>query len=217
MRPPQLLHVEDDAPLRRSVLLTLADEGFGVREAANGEQALRQLDCAPDAVLLDLGLPDIDGFELCRQIRHRSGSPIFILSVQKGPDDVAHALAAGADDYLPKPFSTADLARRFRALLTPGPADASTDNPGEDLHGDHGGLSGPPLGLTVTESRLLSALAAQRGRGLDRDALLRQVWGTPPIAGSAVLVARIHSLRSKLEAAGGPSIGTTGTGYLLQA
>ena len=216
MALPRLLHIEDDAPLRRSVLLTLADEGFEVLEAADGEQGLRQLERAPDGVLLDLGLPDIDGFELCGQIRQRTANPVLILSVQRAATDVARALAAGADDYLVKPFPSAELARRFRALLAPAPA-GPADSSARDPDGDGSDQVGGSLGLTVTEARLLSALAAQRGSTVDREALLRRVWGIPPAAGPAVLVARIHSLRGKLEAAGRASIGSTSTGYLLPA
>lgn len=201
MPAPQLLHVEDDAPLRRSVALTLADEGFTVLSAGTGAEALALLDRAPDLVLTDLGLPDVDGVELCRRVRDRTPVPLLVLSVQSGPDDVARALAAGADDFLVKPFPADDLARRLRALLA---ADLPAAAPTVDL----------PR-LSVVERRLLAALGAEPEVAVASDVLLRRVWGAPPSAGTAVLLARVASLRRELEAAGRASILSTGTGHRL--
>ena len=194
---PQLLVIEDDAALRRSLLLTLVDEGFDVADAATGREGLRRVDEQPDALLLDLGLPDVDGFVLCQQLRARTPSPILVLSVQRAPDDVARALAAGADDYLAKPFPTASVAQRVRALLVPGGA--------------------PPDGapaLTRTEARLLEELVAVPGAVVAQDALLERVWGVRPAAGVAALAARVDSLRGKL-AAGGATVTAAGDGYRL--
>jgi len=113
----RLLLVEDDAALRSSLRLTLLDEGFEVLEAGTGRDGLASLDAAPDVVLLDLGLPDVDGIEVCRQIRAASSVPIVVISARTNPEDKAAASAAGADDYLPKPFVGSELARRVRALL----------------------------------------------------------------------------------------------------
>lgn len=205
MPAPLLLHIEDDAPLRRSVRLTLADEGFDVLEAATGEQGLQSLAHAPQGVVLDLGLPDLDGFEVCARVRERTAGPVLVLSVQSAADDVTRALAAGADDYLSKPFPSADLAHRLRALLSV-PGGATGAGPGV-----------PPAGLTVTEARLFLVLDARRGSPVQRDDLLLHVWGVPPVAGVAALVARVLSLQVKLAAAGGPRIGSTATGYRLHA
>ena len=113
----RLLLVEDDAPLRQSLRLALLDEDFTVLEAGTAREGLDLLDPAPDAVLLDLGLPDLDGFEMCRRVRAAVRAPIVVISARAGLDDVAAARAAGANDYLTKPFGVAELADRVRALL----------------------------------------------------------------------------------------------------
>ena len=114
----RLLLVEDDAALRQSLRLALLDEDFEVLEAGTGREGLARLDPAPDAVLLDLGLPDLDGLEVCRRVRAAVTSPIVIISARADPGDIAAARAAGADDYLTKPFRIAELADRVRALLS---------------------------------------------------------------------------------------------------
>ena len=112
-----MLLVEDDAPLRQSLRLALLDEDFTVLEAGSAREGLDLLDPAPDAVLLDLGLPDLDGFEMCRRVRAAVRAPIVVISARAGLDDIAAARAAGANDYLTKPFGVAELADRVRALL----------------------------------------------------------------------------------------------------
>jgi DNA-binding response OmpR family regulator len=212
---PQLLLIEDDAALRRSLVLTLADEGFEVREAADGRQGLRGLEQTPDAVLLDLGLPDVDGFELCRRLRQRTANPILIISARQAPDDITRGLASGADDFLVKPFLAVELARRLRGLLGAAATHKSTGHVEPDPDPRRGSRAGDGLDLTVTEARMLAELAARPGAVVSRDALLRRVWGETPAAGAAVLVARVSSLCSKLEGAGRASIETTGAGYRL--
>lgn len=212
---PRLLLIEDDAALRRSLVLTLADEGFEVQEARDGREGLRGVDTKPDAVLLDLGLPDIDGFELCDRLRHRTGNPILIISAHQAPDDVARGLQAGADDYLTKPFSAVELARRLRGLLQGSAASAARGRAGVEPGGGQSAVVDAGFGLTVIEARLSAELAACPGVEVDGDVLARLVWGEPPAAGSTVLVARISSLGRKLEAAGCASIETTEAGYRL--
>ena len=112
---PQVLLVEDDVPLRRSLVLALEDEGLAVREAGTGQEALVAVQERPDAVVLDLGLPDVDGLELCTSLRTLTPNAILVHSVRRTHDDLARTLDAGADDYLTKPFPVADLADHVRA------------------------------------------------------------------------------------------------------
>ncbi len=212
----RLLLVEDDAPLRRSLVLTLMDEGFTVLEAEDGRRGLSQLSHRPDGVLLDLGLPDMDGFELCSLLRDRTGVPLLVLSARRAAADLTRALSAGADDYLTKPFPAAELARRLRGLLQPAPADARAVG---DLHITPTGLvtlGGRDVRMTSTELRVLSELAARPGQPVDRHVLARRVWGCPPAAGLPALAARVQSLCAKLEP-GGASVSDAGEGYVLHA
>ena len=210
-----LLLVEDDAPLRRSLLLLLADEGFDALEAPTGGDGLRHLPAGPDAVLLDLGLPDVDGLELCARLRQHTAAPIVVLSGRRASGDLERALAAGADDFLTKPFSTGQLAERLRALLAPVPTPVwprgrlALDLPRHGLVRD-----GELVPLSTTELRLLAELGARPGALLTQDALLRRVWGLPPVAGCAALEARVDSLRVKLR--GVARIASGEAGYGLQ-
>ena len=218
----RLLLIEDDAPLRRSLRLALLDEDFEVLEAGTGGDGLTRLAEAPDAVLLDLGLPDIDGIDMCRQIRAETGVPVIIITAHTRPEDVAAALASGADDFLSKPFAVSELARRLRALLQP-----PRRSPPRDLQvsGDvrldfeHATVTrrGRRTALTRTEFRLLCELAAEPGRPCSRPKLLQRVWGhdSPPV--TLALEACISSLQSKLDPDAGTGVITRiGDGYRLE-
>ncbi len=214
MAPCQLLLIEDDAPLRRSLVLMLADEGFGTVEAATGQEGLQQLDRSPDVVLLDLGLPDVDGIDLRRRLREGTASPIVVLSGRRRSDDLLRALAAGADEFLSKPFPSGELARRLQALLAPRSPEAQALGLLQlDLQ-RHGLVTdGVLVPLTRTELRLLSELAAQP-EGVGADTLMERVWGVAPVAGAAALDARILSLGAKV--AGSIKITNTGAGWGLR-
>ena len=205
----RLLLIEDDAPLRRSLRLALLDEDFEVLEAGTGRDGLTRLEETPDAVLLDLGLPDVDGIDLCRQIRAETGMPVVIITARTRREDVAAAMAAGADDYVSKPFTVSELARRLRALLQPprrSPPRAPRTSGDLQLDFEHAAVTrrGQRIALTRTEFRLLCELAADPGRALSRTELLQRVWGhgSPPVA--LALEAHISSLQSKLD----PDAGT---------
>ena len=202
----RLLLIEDDAALRSSLRLALGEEDFEVLEAGTGRDGLAKLTSPPDAALLDLGLPDIDGVEVCRQIRAAVGIPIIVVTARTGPEHVAAAFGAGADDYLPKPFAVRDLTHRVRALLQP-PCRPEPEGLARDA-----GLALRPEGdvvvmehgrcvpLTRTEFRLLCELAAQPTRPIAARELLRRVWGRDSVAVLPALEARITSPRHALDA-----------------
>lgn len=211
----RLLLVEDDAWLRRSLVLTLTDEGFEVLAAATGAQGLAGLAGAPDAVLLDLGLPDVDGFELCSRLREGTASPVVVLTARRGPNDLTRAFAAGADDYLTKPVPTADLAGRVRTLLAQEPVGPWSLG---DLvrSGATVTRAGQPVPVSHVELRVLSALAAEAGRTVDARALAARVWGSTAAPCLQALEARVGSLRAKLaDRAGSWTVHARGGGYAL--
>lgn len=220
----RLLLIEDDHALRSSLRLALSDEGFTVLEAGTGRGGLMRLDLLPDAVLVDLGLPDMDGIEVCRRIRATVGIPLVIISARTGAESVDAAFAAGADDFVPKPFDVTELAAGVRALLQP---------PRRPEHWDSDRLSGLELlpvddavrargrhiTLTRTEFRLLCELAAQPGRPIPTRELLRRVWGRDSVAVRPALEARISSLSNELHAGDTttPCITSVVDGYELRA
>jgi DNA-binding response OmpR family regulator len=220
----RLLLIEDDVALRSSLRLALSDEGFTVLEADSGRGGLARLELSPDAVLLDLGLPDIDGIEVCRRIRAVTGIPLVIITARTSPESIAAAFAAGADDFMPKPFAVTELAVRVRALLQP-PRRPKNQDP-ERLAGlellpedDAVRAHGRHISLTRTEFRLLCELAAQPGRPVPAEELLRRVWGRDSVAVLPALEARISSLRHELNAANKttPWITSAVDGYELRA
>ena len=212
----QVLLVEDDVPLRRSLVLALADEGFAVREAGTGQEALAAAYERPDAIVLDLGLPDVDGLELCTSLRTLTANSILVHSVRRAHDDLARTLDAGADDYLTKPFPVADLADHLRASLThPVPAPGELASLGLHRDGMRHDPRNAPVELTRVELHLLLELVAQRGAVVRHDVLVQRVWTLQPVAGRDVLEARLRSLRTKLRALGGPALHTTADGCRL--
>jgi len=214
----RVLLVEDDVPLRRSLTLALRDEGFVVAEAGSGAEALAALAGGPGAVVLDLGLPDVDGVELCARLRERTTSPILVHSVRRSSGDLARTLDAGADDYLTKPFPVADLAAHLQALLTRPPlAPGLLDRQGLDADGVGRTAQGARVALTGTELHLLAELVGRDGAAVPQHTLLRRVWALPPVAGRVVLDARLRSLSAKLQALGGAPVLTDHDGCRLPA
>jgi two-component system, OmpR family, response regulator MprA len=224
-RPPRILVVEDDRSLRDVLRLALADAGFDVAVAENGQHGLTQLVATePDAVVLDVGLPDIDGLVLCRRLR-RAGNhvPVIMVSARAEIDQRIDGLDAGADDYLPKPFDLGELRARVRALLRrahPG-ADAPALQVGElrldrERHGAR--VGGAFVALTNTEFQLLELLMINAGTVLEHGVIYDRVWGYDfgPEANS--LRVYIGYLRRKLAGAGArPLIHTVrGVGYVLR-
>ena len=207
------LVVEDDPNIVDLIRANLAVRGFDTVVSGDGARALNLLETeAPDIVLLDLMLPEIDGFELCRQIRERSGEAIIVVSARGGERDKVTALNVGADDYMTKPFSIEELLARITATLRrTRPAAAPDSTPpvitiGEleiDLAGQQVSRAGVPVHLTPTEFALLRELALNRGKLLTHAHLLRRVWGHGYATETEYVRVYVRRLRAKLEADGG--------------
>ena len=202
----RILTVEDDERIRTSVKMALEDEGWEVVEAESGEQAVEAFSSQPtDVVLIDLMLPGIDGFELCRTIRRTSDVPIVMVTARTDTHDVVAGLEAGADDYVTKPFQPKELSARIRALLRRArPAESGNPHlrfgdleviPAEGVvrSGDH------DVHLTKTEFRLLCELASAPGRVFSREQLLERVWGYDYFGDGRLVDVHVRRLRTKVE------------------
>jgi DNA-binding response OmpR family regulator len=223
----RILTVEDDERIRTAVKLALEDEGWQVLEADNGEDALALFRREPaDVVLIDIMLPGIDGFEVCRSLRRQSDVPIVMVTARDDTHDVVAGLEAGADDYLTKPFAPKELSARIRALLRR----ARTTEPGVsrltfgdlEIIPEQGRvtLSGNDLHLTKTEFRLLVELASSPGRVFSREVLLERVWGYDYFGDGRLVDVHIRRLRTKIEAdPANPRhvVTVRGLGYKLQS
>jgi two-component system KDP operon response regulator KdpE len=200
-----ILVVDDESPLRLALRTSLRARGFEVVEASSGEEALvLAADRSPHLIVLDLGLPGIDGMETLVRLRAFSAAPVVVLTVREGRGDKVGALDAGADDYVTKPFDTEELLARIRAALrrTPeAPAGPSVIEAGDleiDLVRRQVRRGGEPVRLTRTELALLECLATHPGRLLTHDYLLRQVWGPGYSSESHYLRVYVAQLRRKL-------------------
>ena len=222
----RILAVEDDERIRTAVKLALEAAGWIVDEAASGEEAvvlfLRQ---PADVVLIDIMLPGIDGFELCRTLRRTSDVPIVMVTARADTHDVVAGLEAGADDYLTKPFAPKELSARIRALLRR----ARPANPAHprlvfgdlEIVPDEGKVlrAGQEIHLTKTEFRLLCELAENPGRVFSREELLDQVWGYGYFGDGRLVDVHIRRLRTKVEIdSANPRhvVTVRGLGYRLQ-
>lgn len=205
---PRILIVDDEKAIRRFLRTTLVSEGFAVTEAATGKDALEGYTAShADVIVLDLGLPDMDGIDVTRAIRKKSQTPIVILSVREQETDKISALDAGADDYLTKPFSAGELLARIRALLRR--LARNQDDPvfksGKlvvDLSRRDVRVSDHAIQLSPTEYDVLKTLVLSAGKVITHAQLLDAVWGKNPedYEGVAHLLrVTISNLRGKLE------------------
>lgn len=201
-----ILLVDDEARLRQALQVELRAEGYAVVQAGDGDEALRALDrTPPDLVVLDLGLPDIDGLEVCRAVRERSRCPIVVLSARATEQDKVQALDRGADDYITKPFGIDELLARVRAHLRrwqdqPGAHDPVLVGALEiQPLGREVTLDGKPLHLTPTEYELLLFFSRHPGRVLTHEMLLEHLRGVAYQADVQTLRVHVANLRKKIE------------------
>jgi two-component system, OmpR family, KDP operon response regulator KdpE len=204
--PPQILVVDDEPQIRRALRLALRANGYAVREAGTGGEALDRLsERSPDLVILDLVLPDMDGVEVCRRVREWSRVPVIVLSAHGEDETKVRALDEGADDYVTKPFSMSELLARMRAALRRGQtadgaepviraADVEIDLPRRLVL-----RAGNEVHLTPTEYALLRSLCQHAGRVITHGQLLRSAMGAGHEDAISLLRFHILSLRRKLE------------------
>ena len=222
----RILTVEDDERIRTAVSLALEEEGWEVEETANGEDALVAFAQNPsDVVLIDIMLPGIDGFEVCRRIRRLGDVPIVMVTARSDSHDVVAGLEAGADDYLRKPFDPKELSARVRALLR---RSRPSESPAQMVVGqlevipDEGvvRLAGDEVHLTRTEFRLLVEFASSPGKVMSREDLLERVWARDYFDDERLVDVHVRRLRTKIEPdPANPRYVVTvrGMGYKLQA
>jgi DNA-binding response OmpR family regulator len=236
------LIVDDDRVLADVLAFTLRREGFEITLAHDGETALRRFaEEAPDLVVLDVNMPRLDGFAVCRRLRQQSDTPIILLTVRGEEDDIVRGLGLGADDYMTKPFSPRQLVARAQAVLRRSRAGRSVATAGiqrvgnlaldasrreiKVLHGEgEETAAGDPVSLTALETRLLGYLMLNAGHVLMADTIIDHVWGVDG-GDREMLRQLVRRLRGKLkdvydgagdQVAGGPAIETIpGVGYGL--
>ena len=229
-----LMIVDDDAEVREALRLAMEDEGYEVSEAEEAEDALTHLrsNGAPDVMIVELMLGDMDGFDCIREIRRDHDVPIIVVSARDDTHDVVAALEAGADDYVTKPFEIKEISARMRALRRRARLTAERESAGRELLLD--GDPGAPLildrdggavrrgedeiRLTITEFRLLCELAETPGRVLSRPVLLERIWDDNFFGDERIVDVHMRRLRTKIERdPSAPSIVVTvrGLGYRL--
>jgi two-component system KDP operon response regulator KdpE len=205
---PVVLVIEDERPLQKFLRVTLESQNYAVVEATRGEEGLRHAAMSrPDLVVLDLGLPDMDGLEVTRRLREWSAVPIIVVSARGKEQDKVVALDAGADDYLTKPFGAGELLARVRvALRHAASADPATGTPvftvGElqvDLLRRQVLARGEEVHLTPNEFKLLAALVKHAGMVVTHQQLLKEVWGLGSTEQSHYVRVYMNQLRQKLE------------------
>ena len=218
----RILLVDDDPALLRALSIGLKARGYDVAVARTGTEGVAQASLVdPDVVVLDLGLPDMDGIEVCRRLRQWTAVPVIVLSAVEAEDRKVSALDSGADDYMVKPFGMAELEARLRVALRRRPAEAA--GPTElalgrlrvDLVHHMAAVDGTDLDLTPREFDLLAFLARHAGKVCTHQMILKAVWGPGYQDESHYLRVYAHRLRRKLGPAGDMLRTQPGIGYQL--
>jgi two-component system KDP operon response regulator KdpE len=208
MSERRVLVVDDEPHLRHAIQLYLEDEGFLVLSARDGEEALRRLrEQLPDAIVLDVQMPGMDGFETLQEIRKVSNAPVIMLTVRGEEQDKLRGLRLGADDYVTKPFSQRELTERIRAVLRRAESPAAVprteirvdDDLSIDFSKNEVLLKGERVQLTPTEYRLLHHLVSNPGRVMTTESLLARVWGQEYRDEEHYVRLYVSYLRQKLE------------------
>jgi two-component system KDP operon response regulator KdpE len=203
--PETILIIDDEVQIRRLLEITLSSSGFKISEASAGKEGLvAAATHHPSVIILDLGLPDIDGIEVLKKLREWYLKPIIILSVRNSEEDIINALDNGANDYLQKPFRTGELLARIRVALrqAAGTEDISKFTFGTlsiDLSDHVARKNGEILKLTSTEFSLLALLAKNSGRVLTHQTILKEIWGFGYIGQTQYLRVFVAQLRKKIE------------------
>ena len=221
----KVLVVDDDLELLGLIGFALRQAGYLVIEASDGPAALATFAREqPDLVILDVNLPELSGFEVCRQIRAEAATPVMLLTVRSSEEDQVRGLDGGADDYLTKPFSPRTLLARVRALLRRAeidrPATLTTGDLALDPERQAVSVRGAaPVRLTSLEFRLLQYLLANAGHTIPADRLTNHVWGYRGLGDKQLLKQLVHRLRQKIEQ--NPAepqyvVTVSGIGYMLQ-
>jgi len=215
------LIIDDEIQIRRLLRMALESKGYTVRDAETGQLGLQDaVFYKPDVILLDLGLPDMDGVEVLKRLREWSSVPVLILSVRDQEAVKLAAFDAGADDYVSKPFSTAELMARLAAIQRrQGAHDAANLQMGSlvlDPSHHEAALNGQPLKLTPTEYALLAQLVRHAGKIVTLKQLLRAVWGPQAEEQSQYLRVYANHLRKKLEGSSLEIKNEPGIGYRLE-
>lgn len=225
---PRILLVEDETSIAENLIYALETEHFEVAHATTAGAAVDLLDDTFHLAILDVGLPDMSGFDLCTEIRKSSPLPVLFLTARDSEVDRILGLELGGDDYVTKPFSPREVAARVRAILRRSggrhPAADGSDVPMDALHHNEETMTisshGTPLTLTAHEYKLLAALMTQPGRIFTREQLLEKAWQDPGSAMDRTVDAHIKSLRAKIRACtpdGSDPIETRrGLGYTLK-
>ena len=223
---PSILLIDDEAQIRKFLRIALSAQGYRVLEAANGEDGLAQAALqSPDVVVLDLGLPDLDGQQVLRRLREWSQVPVLVLSVRASEGEKVLALDGGANDYVSKPFGIQEFLARVRVLLRQGqvrealPANIVCGGLNIDLAYRRVSVEGGEVALTPKEYAVLALLGQHLGRVVTQQQLLRDIWGPSHVGDSHYLRVVVGQLRQKLgddPAAPRYLITEAGVGYRLR-
>jgi DNA-binding response OmpR family regulator len=228
-RAPRVLVVEDDDEIAQALQRSLRMEGYEVRIASDGVSALDDAHAfLPDLVVLDLGLPRLDGIDVAKTLREQDDVPILMLTARDALEARVEGLDAGADDYLVKPFERQELLARLRALLRRRPprgaaplvvGDLRLNSDTHEVERGAGGADGRQIELTQREFELLEYLMRNERIVISRQRLLDEVWGYDPFSTTNTIEVFVSNLRRKLEAGGEPRLLHTirGAGYVLRA